>query len=325
MTRFLKALALSLCAAPLFFATATLATEQFPNQTIKLVLGYAPGGSADVVARIFANLLSKELSQNVIVENRGGASGTLAANLVLNSRPDGYTLNFVASPTVTLTPAVQKISFDPLRDFTPIASIVDYVSVLVVNSASPYNSVNDLIERARKDPGGVMYGSSGVGSASPLAGELLPEAADVRLTHVAYKGNAPATLDLFAGTIDFMFDLTTTAMANVEGGRLRALAVSSAQRNPMFPAVPTMIELGYKDFAYASWFGLLGPQGMSKEVVQRISDATRKIVESKDFSDRMIKSGYLMAYGTPQEVHDRMAREGRMFSDIAHRIGIGSK
>lgn len=321
MKKFFRILALG--ASFMMPALAPAADADFPSRPIKLVLGYAPGGSADIVAREFASLLSKELKQNVIVENYGGASGTIGAQMVANAAPDGYTLHFVASPTVTLTPALQKTPFDPLKDFTPIASIVDYVSVLMVNANSSNRSVNDLVERARTNPGAVTFGSSGVGSASHLAGEMLGESANVKLTHVPYKGNAPALTDLQAGLIDFVFDLTTTALANVASGRLRPLAVSSPDRNPAFPELPTMMELGHKNFNYSSWFGLLGPARMSEDVVSKISGATRRVVDSKDFRERMMKSGYVITSDSPEKLRDRIAREGKMFGDIVGRIGIG--
>lgn len=311
-------IALALCA----ISPAMTAATEFPTQPIKLVLGYAAGGSADIVARVFAQNMAKEFGQSVIVENRGGASGTIGAQAVANARPDGYTLHFVASPTVTLTPAVQKTSFNPLKDFTPIAPIVDYVSVLTVNASSPYKTLADIIEQARANPGSVTFGSSGVGSASHLAGELLADKAGVKFTHVPYKGNAPALTDLMAQRITFVFDLTTTAISNVESGKLRALAVTSAARNPMFPDVPTMVESGFKDFEYSAWFGLLGPAGLPDPIVKKIADATRKIVTEKEFQKRMTNSGYLMTSGSPQELLERMAREGKMFSDLVQRINL---
>lgn len=300
----------------------TFGAESYPTQPIKLVLGYAAGGSADVVARLFGQRLSDELGETVVVENRGGASGTIGAQAVINAKPDGYTLHFVASPTVTLTPAVQKVSFDPLKDFTPIAPIVDYVSVLTVDEESNFKSLDDIIDAAKKNPGSITFGSSGVGSASHLAGEMLAEKAGVTFTHVPYKGNAPAITDLMAGRISFVFDLTTTAQANVNSGKLRALAVTSAERNPIFPEVPTMVESGFEDFAYSAWFGLLGPANMPDSIVQKISDTTEKIVRDPEFSERMKKSGYLLSYSTPKELGQRIQRESEMFTSLVNRLNI---
>ncbi|OWT60195.1 Bug family tripartite tricarboxylate transporter substrate binding protein [Candidimonas nitroreducens] len=316
-----KLLLAILCSIP---ALAQGASD-FPSQAVKLIVGYAAGGSADVVARIFAQELSKELGQTVVVENRGGASGVVGAQAVIGAAPDGHILYFVASPTVTLTPAIQRVSFDPLSDFTPIAALVNYVSVLMVNAESPYKTVGDIVEYAKKNPGSVTFGSSGVGSASHIAGEMLAEMAGVQFTHVPYKGNAPALTDLMAGRLTFVFDLTTTAMSNVQSGKLRALAVTSSERNPSFPEVPTMVEAGFKDFTYAAWFGLLGPANMPISMVNKLAEATRKIANKKSFKDRMIQSGYIMTDETTDGLRERMRQEGQMFKDLVARIHLARK
>ncbi|NYT62521.1 tripartite tricarboxylate transporter substrate binding protein [Alcaligenaceae bacterium] len=301
--------------------TASYATD-FPVQPIRLMVGYSPGGSVDIVARAFAQKLGTLLKQSVVVENRGGASGTIAAQAVVKAAPDGYTLYFVASPTVTITPAITKTPFDPAKDFSPIGTVVDYTNVLLVNSESPYKTVADLIAQAKANPGSITYGSAGVGASNHLSGELLADKANVKLTHVPYKGNAPALTDLMAGRISVVFDLNTTARNQVNGGKVRALAVTSAVRNPMFPDVPTMMESGYKDFEFTGWLGLLGPAGTPAPVVQKLALATQSIAQDKDFMEQMAASGYVMSSGTPAQLSARMKREGDMFRDLAERANL---
>lgn len=320
MYRFLvRGLCVMLCAGA---GSAPAAGADFPTQPIRLMVGYAPGGSVDIVARGYAQRLGTILSQSVVVENRGGASGTIAAQAVVKAAPDGYTLYFVASPTVTITPALQKTAYDPIKDFQAIASVATYTNVLLVNSGSPHKTVADVVKQAREQPGSVTYGSAGVGASNHLSGELLADKAGVKLTHVPYKGNAPAMTDLMAGRITLLFDLNTTAINQTKAGKVRALAVTSAERNPMFPEVPTMIESGYKDFEFNGWLGVLGPAGMSKLVVQTLATATQKILADPAFRAEMAASGYSILESTPDALLARMAREGKMFTDLAQRANL---
>lgn len=320
MYRFLvRGLCVMLCAGA---GSAPVAGADFPTQPIRLMVGYAPGGSVDIVARVYAQRLGTILGQSVVVENRGGASGTIAAQAVVKAAPDGYTLYFVASPTVTITPALQKTAYDPIKDFQAIASVAIYTNVLLVNSGSPHKTVADVVKQARDQPGSVTYGSAGVGASNHLSGELLADKAGVKLTHVPYKGNAPAMTDLMAGRITLLFDLNTTAINQTKAGKVRALAVTSAERNPMFPEVPTMIESGYKDFEFNGWLGVLGPAGMSKLVVQTLATATQKILADPAFRAEMAASGYSILESTPDALLARMAREGKMFTDLAQRANL---
>ncbi len=302
--------------------SAPAAGADFPTQPIRLMVGYAAGGSVDIVARSYAQRLGAILGQPVLVDNRGGASGTIAAQAVVKAVPDGYILYFVASPTVTITPALQKTAFDPLKDFQAIASVANYTNVLLVNSDSAYKSVADVVKQARAQPGSVTYGSAGVGASNHLSGELLADKAGVKLTHVPYKGNAPAMTDLIAGRISLLFDLNTTAFNQTKGGKVRALAVTSAERNPMFPEVPTMIESGYKDFEFTGWLGVLGPAGMAQPVVLTLATATQKILADAVFRAEMAASGYSISESTPDALLVRMAREGKMFAELVERANL---
>jgi len=303
-------------------ALSAAAQDAYPQRPIRLIVGYAPGGSVDIVAREYAQNLGRLLHQSVVVENRGGASGVIAAQAVVSASPDGYTLYFVASPTVTITPAIQGTSFDPLKDFQPIASVVSYTNVLLINAQSPYQRMQDLVADARARPGKLTYGSAGMGSSNHLSGELLSENAHIQLTHVPYKGNAPAQVDLLADHITMLFDLNTTAQALVQSGKMRALAVTSAKRNPMFPDVPTMVESGYPNFIFDGWLGVVGPAGMPASVVDTLSQGTHKILIDPQFREHMLSSGYTIIESTPEQLHARIAREGQQFRDLASRAHL---
>ena len=319
----LKCLLASIAVAGL--AMPARAADAFPTQPIRLLVGYAPGGSVDIVARSYARRLAELLGQSVVVDNRGGASGSVAAQAVAKAPPNGYTLYFVASPTVTITPALQKTPFDPIKDFQPIGLVATYTNVLLVNNESRYQSVADLVRQARANPGSVTYGSSGRGSSNHLSGELLAEKAHVKLTHVPYKGNAPALVDLMAGRISLLFDLNTTAINQVTGGKMRALAVTSAERNPMFPDVPTMMEAGFKDFEFSGWLGVLGPAGLPKSVADTLVDANRKILADPAFRKEMAASGYGIPQSTPEGLAARIESEGRMFVELAKRANLAQE
>src|SRR5690625_503684 len=306
-------------ALPISWAAAK---GDYPTQPIRLLVGYAPGGSVDIVAREYAQHLSKLVGQSVVVENRGGASGTIAGQTVARAKPDGHTLFFTASPTVTVTPAIQETPFDPIADFQPISSVVTYTNVLLVNANSPYSTMQDLVEDAKANPGQLTYGSSGVGASNHLTGELLQDNAEVELTHIPYKGNAPAQADLIADRITMLFDLNTTAKAQVDGGKVKALAVTSGTRNPMFKDVPTMVEAGYPDYVFDGWLGLLAPSDVSEDVVKTLSEATNKIVNDKDFRARMEDSGYTLIESSPEQLPARIAEEGEQFRDLAERANL---
>jgi len=306
-------------ALPISWAAAK---GDYPTQPIRLLVGYAPGGSVDIVAREYAQHLSKLVGQSVVVENRGGASGTIAGQTVARAKPDGHTLFFTASPTVTVTPAIQETPFDPIADFQPISSVVTYTNVLLVNANSPYSTMQDLVEDAKANPGQLTYGSSGVGASNHLTGELLQDNAEVELTHIPYKGNAPAQADLIADRITMLFDLNTTAKAQVDGGKVKALAVTSGTRNPMFKDVPTMVEAGYPDYVFDGWLGLLAPSDVSEDVVKTLSEATNKIVNDKDFRARMEDSGYTLIESSPEQLAARIAEEGEQFRDLAERANL---
>lgn len=283
---------------------------------IRLLVGYAPGGPVDAAARLFAPALSRELGQSVVVENRPGAGGVLAGDLVAKAAPNGQVLFFGASPTMTISPHVLKsMPFDTLRDLAPIAPILSYANMLVVNKDQPFRNVAELTAYARANPGKVSYGSAGMGGSNHLSGELFAKRVGAQLTHVPYKGNAPAMTDVVGGQLTMMFDIVGTARNYVNSGRVRALAVTSRERNPSVPDVPTLRESGV-DFEVGGWYGLYGPPQLPAELVQRFNDATRRALAQEELRSKLVEQGYDLWVGSPQMLAERATRELSLWGSV---------
>ena len=265
-------------------AISNPAQAEYPERLITLIVAVPPGGAGDLVARQFASRLSALLNQNVVIENRGGAAGTIAAAVAARATADGYTLLLSSSATHGTAPVVYKnIAYDPSRDFSHIGLIATAPAMLSVNSTLPFHSVADLVAYARGKPGELNFGSSGNGSGPQLWGEMFMAASDVKLTHVPYKGSAPAVVDLIAGRIQMMFDAAAAQIAGIQTGQLRPLAVLSAERSIFFPEVPTMAEAGYPSITANLWYGLSGPPKLPSGIVARLENALQKIAVMPDF------------------------------------------
>ena len=297
--------------------------ESYPSRPIRLLVGYAPGGPVDTAARIYADQLGRVLKQPVVVDNRAGASGAIAADLTAKGKPDGYTLYFVASPTMTMTPLIQKtVNFNPTKDFSYIGLITDYTNVLVINKDFPAKNVKELVEYARKHPDGVSFGSAGIGASNHLSAELLAQMSGVKMLHVPYKGNAPAMTDVMGGKVTFMFDITGTAIGHIRGGKVRALAVTSRTRNPALPDVPTLIESGLKDYDLTGWYALVGPPKLPAEVVDKLVAAQKAVGEVPEFKHRMSEVGYDLDVTGPKPLADRIQRELALWGKVVKTAGI---
>ena len=246
-----------------------LAQSSYPTKTIRLVVPYSPGGGADNAARILAPQLSKQLGQQVIIENRTGASGTIGASAVAKSDPDGYTVLYDAS-SFSINPGLRKLPFDAKNDLVPVSLAVTVPNIMVVPPDAPFKTVGDFIEYARKNPGKLTYASYGPGSAAHLIGELLKNQAKIDLVHVPYRGGAPALVDVMGGQVASYFSNAASGMNYVKSGKLRALAVTSSKRMADLPDVPTLAESGLKDFEVLEWNGFFVPKGTPKEIVARL-------------------------------------------------------
>ena len=316
----LKALAL-LCGAWLTFSAQ--AQSNWPERPIRLLVGYAPGGPVDSTARTFAKYLGEQLKQTVVVENRAGASGMIAADQTAKAAPDGYTLNFVASPSMTITPVVQRSKlFDPRKDFTLIGSVVQYANVLLIGPEIQAKSVQELVAYAKANPEKVSFGSAGVGASNHLSAELLRQSTNTQMLHVPYKGNSPAMMDVVSGKITFMFDIISTGRPFIESGKARGLAVTSKQRNPSLPNVPTMIEAGIADYEVVGWLALMGPLNLPEPVVARLSTALDAVRKDPEFRKTVENGGYTIDMIGGRELAERIAREYVLWENVVAKGNI---
>ena len=300
-----------------------LAALSQPGQTIKLVVGYAAGGPVDAAARLFAPVFARELGQSVVVENRPGAGGAMAGDSVAKALPNGLLMFFAASPTLTISPHILKaMPFDVARDLTPVAPILSYTNVLVVNKDQPFKTVPELVAYAKANPAKVSYGSAGMGASNHLSGELFAARSGTQLTHVPYKGNAPAMTDVIGGQINMMFDVISSARNYVGSGRVRALAVTSRERNASMPDVPSMRESGIADFEVGGWYALYGPARLPPDIVARYNEATRRALASDELKNRLIEQGYDLWTGSAQTLAERAARELALWATVTKGIQV---
>lgn len=273
----------------------------FPDKPIKLVVPFAPGGGADLIARTLAVELSKELGQSVFVENKPGAGTIIGSDIVAKSAPDGYTL-LVSSIAHSVNPSLmEKLPYSTEKDFVPVSLVVRSPNVLVVRADSPYKSVKDIIDAAKAKPNRLSYASPGNGTSSHLAGALFADLAKVQIQHITYKGSAPALTDLLGGQTDILFGTSGSIGPFVDNGKLRALAVTSATRSSAYPKVPTMIEAGVPGYVSEGWYGLHAPAGTPAAVIQKLNAATRKAAQSEFFKSKLVHEGMVSQTGTPAE------------------------
>jgi tripartite-type tricarboxylate transporter receptor subunit TctC len=279
----------------------------YPEKTIRIVVPFAPGGGTDVIARTLAQEMAKDLGATVIIENKPGAGTIIGTQAVATSKPDGATL-LMATFAHAVNPSLNaKLPYDPHKDFAAVALIARSFNIVVVNPVSAVKSIADLIAAARADPNKLSYGTFGTGTSAHLAGELFKSMAHVNLTTVPYKGAAPAITDLLGGQIQVMFTTVASAAALIAGGQLRALAVTSAQRSPAFPELPTVAEAGVPGYAAESWYGLYAPAGTPADIVDRLNKSAATAAQSEAFKKLGLNEGLVMVASPPAEL-DRYVR-----------------
>ncbi len=306
-----------------FLSSSASAQTNWPERPVKLLVGYSAGGPVDVSARTFARFLGEQLKQSVVVENRAGASGMIAADATAKANPDGYTLNFVASPSLTISPIVQKSTlFDPRKDFTLFGLVVNYANVLLIGPQIPAKNLQELIDYAKKNPDKVSFGSAGFGGSNHLSAELLKQATGTQMLHVPYKGNAPAMMDVVSGKITFMFDITGTGRNFIANGQARGLAVTSKQRNPSLPNVPTMIEAGIADYEVVGWFGVTGPKGIPSGISDKLVAAINAVKKNPEYQKAVEEGGYSVDMGDIKEFANRIDRELNMWGQVITKGNI---
>jgi len=307
--------ALFLCLA----AMQCLAAAQTP---VRFVVGFTPGGPSDILARSLAEKLAAPLGQPVVVENRPGAGGNLAAEAVAKSAPDGYTwLLGNNSILATNQSLYRKLPYDPVKDFAPVALVAVQPNILVVHPDVRASSVQELISLAKQSPGGLNYASSGAGAAAHLAGELFKSMAGLDMVHVPYKGAQPALTDLIAGQVQLMFATSASVIPYMKAGRLRALAVTTAQRSPSVPDLPTVAEAGLPGFEATTWHGVVVPSAVPPALVQKLNQDINAVLREKDLSERLAGLGAEIITGSPRDFADYIAREIPKWSKVVRDSG----
>ena len=304
----------------LFFAVEGLA-QGWPSRPIRMVIPLSPGGFADVPGRILAARLSSLLGYNVFVENRPGAGGTIGADFVAKSAPDGYTLLFTGTPHVISAWVYKKLPYDPLKDFEPVALVASGPYVLVVNPQLPVHSLRELIAAAKAQPGKIDYASSGNGSAQHLVSALFASMAGIELNHVPYKGSGPAMQDLLGGQVKVSFAGIPNVLPHVKAGRLRALAVSTPQRSPDLPDVPTAAEAGVPGYQATLWLNLAAPAGTPGEIVQRLYAETAKALQDAELQQNFRAAGVEASPMSPQELAGFMRGEFEKWGRVVRDTG----
>jgi len=307
----------------LFACVGTVASAQgYPNRTIRLVVPFPAGGTTDILAREVAQKLTEVFGQAVVVDNRPGAAGNIGSDLVAKSAPDGYTLLMGTVGTHAINPSLySKMPYDHVKDFAPVVLVAGVPNVLVVNPALPVNSVSDLIKLAKDKPGQINFASSGSGTSIHLSGELFKTMASVDMTHVPYKGSSPALTDLIGGQVQIMFDNLPSALPQIKGGRLRAIAVTSLKRAPVLPDIPTINESGLPGFEASSWFGVLAPAGTPAPIVARINTEVNKWLQSADAREKLLGQGAEAAGGSPEQFASHIRAESEKWAKVVKASG----
>jgi len=294
----------------------------YPAKPVRIVVGYAPGGGTDIVGRLIAQKLSEATGQSFFVENRPGASATIATELVARAVPDGYTLLIAATTSHSVMPSIMKLPYDPQRDFAPVSLLVTSPLMLALHPSLPARSMTDLIKLARARPGQLSFGGGGTGTPPQVCGELFKQMAKVDMLYVGYKGEGPAIIDLVGGQISLMFSNIVAILPQVESGRLRGIAVTSPARLPTLPDYPTVAESGLPGFTAESWFGLVGPAGVAADVVTRLHTETVRAMSQPDLREKLARQGLFVNTSTPQELIALMQRENEKWAKVVKQAGI---
>jgi tripartite-type tricarboxylate transporter receptor subunit TctC len=302
--------------------SAALAQAAYPAKPIRYIVPVAAGGGSDMVGRTVTERWAKLLGQNMIVENQGGGGGVIASQNTVRAAPDGYTLMQGYVATHGTAPATRKLPYDPVRNFTPIGMIGGTPNVLVVNPDVPASSAMMLVEHIRKNPGRLSYGSAGAGSLTHLAMELLKQEAEIFITHIPYRGIAPAFVDLISGQTQAMMPGLAAALPHIRSGRVRPLAVTGAQRHPALKDLPTMEEIGFKGFDAVQWYGVVGPAGMPAEIVSRLNETLGTVLRAADLRDKLSAEAVEPMPMSAAQFGKYIAEDVARWTSLARKRGI---
>jgi tripartite-type tricarboxylate transporter receptor subunit TctC len=312
----LRIFALMLAAEVLFALAPAASAQDYPRKPVHVIVPFAPGGGSDFIARFMAQKLSESLGKPFVVENKPGAGGNLGIEQGVRAAADGYTLMLIAS-SYTVNPAIYKLNFDPVSDITAIIKFSQGPLLVLVNPSLGVNTLQDLIALAKKEPGDLMFASSGQGSILHAATELFNLKAGIKMTHVPYRGTGPALTDTLAGQTKVFFSSAATALQHVQSGKLKALAVTSAKRVAALPDVPTVAEAGVPDYAVELWHGFIGPKGMARPIVDKINKAANETLKLKETAEKLANDGVAPAGGTPDEFMATIRSEIELWKKLA--------
>lgn len=302
--------------------SSALSAKDFPNKPINLVVPFAPGGGTDSIARDLAKNLTEQLGQTVIVDNRAGGGGAIGAQMVAKAEPDGHTLLFVTSTFITHAATENTLSYDVIKDFTPIAMIGRGPLMVVANSELGLSSIQDLVKYTKANPNGVNFCSAGQGSINHLAGELFKQKTNLEMTHVPYKGSGPATLDLLAGRVQVFFATMPTMLQYVKSNKVTLLAMTSDKRSSLFPQVPTVAESGVPGFNITTWWGVVAPAKLPPEILKKLNQEIRIASAKEPLKTRLVNEGATPFQTEPEEMQSILEKELRMWRDLVKTAKI---
>ena len=306
----------------LSFVPSYVQAQTYPDKPIKLIVPWPPGGGADVVSRLLSKAVGDDLGTQLIIDNRGGAAGNIGATAAARSAPDGYTIVFAYSGTHSINRHLYKTMPFEESDFAPLVFVASVPQLLTVRVDSPYKSVADVIAAAKANPGKLTYGSSGNGAINHLAGQMFADMAGVKLQHVPYKGGAPATNAILSGEIDLIFGEPAPLLPHVKGGKLRALAVTSAKRSPGVPDLPTIAEVAVPGYEVTSWNGFLVPAGTPAAAIKRLNASFNKVLADPAMRERLIQMGYEPVGGAPELFSKHIAEETKKWGPVIKGSGL---
>jgi tripartite-type tricarboxylate transporter receptor subunit TctC len=304
-------------------ASGFASAQGYPSKPIRLVSPYAPGGGTDILARLFGQKMSETLGQQIIIDNRGGAGGTIGTDIAAKSPPDGYTILIGTSSTHTIAPSLYtKLPYDPVRDFAPVTLLASATILLAVHPSVPAKNVKELIAIAKRQPNALSFASSGNGGISHLVGEQFKSMSGIEMLHVPYRGAGPALNDLLPGRVDVMFNNIGAVLPLIESGRLRALAVTTAKRSATAPEVPTMAEAGVKDFVFTQWLALLAPAGTPAAIVTKLNSSLNAALGSNEVRQKFQEQGFEPFITSSEEAGKFLASEVKRYAVLIKSKGI---
>ena len=316
--KFARFAALLACAAVM----GTAAAQTYPQRPVRLIVPYAPGGSADIAARLVSDAWSKALGGTIVVENRAGAGGNIGVDAVAKSPADGYTIG-LQTVSLAINPGLfARMPYDTLKDLAPIGMVAGSQHVLVVNNKVPAKNLKELIALAKAKPDKLTYGSAGNGSTFHMSAELFKSVADVSIVHVPYRGGGPALVDTIAGQVDMSFPVISAAQQHVLAGKLTALAVTGSKRSPLLPNVPTAAEAGLPGYNFETWFMVFAPAGTPKPIIDKLNMALNATLAAQATKDRMLKEGFEPMPSTPEAARQRLEKEMPMWAQLIKQRGI---